>query len=126
MADGVQVALVLVLPPMELEKVQRLNVHAAQRPFDVLFHQSPAHWAGLGHPFGEGLNVGPLLSPAAGFQPAPELANNVFSRSVVVGQVPGGEPRVQVGEHALDGCFRVDSAVGARHLPHAVQEAGHL
>src|SRR5205809_5703742 len=40
----------------------------------------------------------------------------------MVRQVPRYEAGIKVVEHALQGRFRIDAAMGAGHLPHAVQE----
>ena len=50
---------------------------------------------------------------------APELADEVFGRSVVVGEVPGREAGIVVIEHGRGAATRVDLAVAAGHLPHA-------
>ena len=63
-----------------------------------------------------------VLAPL-GRQPPPELADEVLGRPVVVRQVPGGEAGVVVGQHGVDGRRRINAAVGAGHLPHAVEDA---
>src|SRR5947208_183795 len=40
----------------------------------------------------------------------------------MVRQVPRYETGIKVVEHALQSCFRIDAAMSAGHLPHAVQE----
>jgi hypothetical protein len=53
-------------------------------------------------------------------------ANEVFSRTIVIGQIPGGVPRVVVDEHVLQGSLRIDAAMGTGHLPHAIEEAANV
>src|SRR5205823_14719134 len=40
----------------------------------------------------------------------------------MVRQVPRYETGIKVVEHALQSCFRIDAAMSAGHLPHAVHE----
>ena len=52
-----------------------------------------------------------------------EAADEILGRAVMVGEVPGGEPGVVIGEHLLDRARRVDTAMRAGDLPHPVQDA---
>jgi hypothetical protein len=40
----------------------------------------------------------------------------------MVSEIPGGEPGVVIGEHLFDRAPRLDRAVAAGDLPHAVQD----
>jgi len=55
-----------------------------------------------------------------------ELTHEILGRSIMVGKVPGGEPGVVIGEHFRDRARRIDMAVCARYLPHAVEHAANL
>jgi len=54
---------------------------------------------------------------------APEVSDQVLGRAVMVGKVPGGKTGIVISEHLFDcpGGFNV--AMGARDLPHPVQNA---
>src|SRR5882672_3280832 len=53
---------------------------------------------------------------------APELSDESLGRAVVVREVPGREPGVVIGEHLGDRARRLDVAVRAGDLPHAVED----
>ena len=59
---------------------------------------------------------------ARGELPA-EGADEILGRAVMVGEVPGREPGVMIGEHRRDRPRRVDRAMRAGYLPHPVQDA---
>jgi hypothetical protein len=52
----------------------------------------------------------------------PEGSDKVLGRTVMVGEIPSCEPRIVIGEHLIDRAHRVDGAVGARDLPHSVED----
>src|SRR5437660_10075946 len=54
---------------------------------------------------------------------AAEIPDQILGRAVMVGEVPGGEPGIVIGEHRRDRARRVDGAMRARDLPHPVEEA---
>src|SRR5215469_10509561 len=58
-------------------------------------------------------------------EPAAKGADEILRRAIMIGEVPRGEAGVVIGEHLLDGARRVDMAVDARDLPHAVQDAAN-
>jgi hypothetical protein len=59
----VQVAQVAVLPPVELQQVQRLCVHAPARHVHSPLDYLAGHWPRRWHPFGEGLHLLQRLRP---------------------------------------------------------------
>jgi hypothetical protein len=44
----------------------------------------------------------------------------------MIGEVPGGKPGAATRKHLFDGAPRVDRAVGARDLPHSIQDAADV
>ena len=117
----VQVTLVTVFPPVELQQVQTLDAHAPQGYVHVVLNDLARHRTRARHPLGECLYFGPGgVAPFRRQSPA-ELADEVLSRPVVVGQVPGGETGIVVRQHRIQCGGGVNAAVGPRHLPHAVE-----
>src|SRR6185436_5581232 len=89
--EGIEVVQVLVIPPVKLQEVDRLDTHAAQRPPDRLLNDGSSNPAWLGYPFGEGLDFCQGRFAASLPHPSPELADEVLRRPVVIGQVPSRE-----------------------------------
>ncbi len=123
MLERVEVAFVAVIPPMELEQVETVDTHSAPRDADRFLDGAPCHPAGIRHPFGERLDLRQPLGSAARGEPAPELADQILGRAVMIGEVPAGESGIVIGEHRLDRARRVDGAMGAGNLPHPVEDA---
>src|SRR5437667_204994 len=125
MPEGIEIAGVTVVPPVELQKIEPLDAHPPERDADRLLDDPPRHRAGRRHPFGEGLDLAEPLLAATAPELAAERADQLLGRAVMVGQVPGREARVGVAEHRLDRPPGVDRAMCARHLPHPVQDAAN-
>ena len=124
--EGVEVALVPIVPPVELQQVKAVYIHAPAGNIDVPLHHLSGHWSRPRHPFGEGLDAGQGLGTALCGELPAEFADEVFGGAVVVGKVPGGEPGIDVVEHAPDCGPGFNGPVGAGNLPHAVQDAADL
>ena len=90
--EGVQVALILVVPPVELQQVNGIHVHPPQGDANIVFHDLPGHGPWGWYPLGEGLESRKILFASVSQQAASEFANKVFGGAVVVCQVPGGKP----------------------------------
>ena len=52
-----------------------------------------------------------------------ELADEILGWAIMVGQVPGSKTGLVVGGHRINRAHRVYCAMGARNLPHPVQDA---
>jgi hypothetical protein len=52
-----------------------------------------------------------------------EVADEILSWTVMVGQVPSGKTGLVVGKHRIDRAHRVYCAMGAGNLPHPIQDA---
>ena len=75
------------------------------------------------HPFGESLDFRKPLGSVSRGKKAAEIADEVLGRTVMVGEVPGGEPGLVIGQHLVDRARRVDRAMRAGDLPHPVEDA---
>src|SRR6516162_11640408 len=122
MVERVEIALVAVVPPMELEEVETLYTHTPTRDVDCLFDDASRHPAGMRHPFGESLDFRQPLGPVKGSETAAEVADEGLGRAVMIGEIPGREPGVVVGEHLVDRPHRVDRAMRTGDLPHPVED----
>jgi probable F420-dependent oxidoreductase len=127
-AQRVEIACVAVIPPVELQEVEALGAHAAQRDADRVLDNAPCHRARMRHPFGEGLDLRQMFDAslggaALGGEAPTETADQILGRAVMIGEVPGGEPGVVIGEHLVDRARRVYRAMRPRHLPHPVEDA---
>jgi hypothetical protein len=47
-------------------------------------------------------------------------------RAIMISEIPGGKPGVVIRKHLVDGAPRVDGAVGARDLPHSIEDAADV
>src|SRR6516162_10492893 len=94
MVERVEIALVAVVPPMELEEVETLYTHTPTRDVDCLFDDASRHPAGMRHPFGESLDFRQPLGPVKGSETAAEVADEGLGRAVMIGEIPGREPGV--------------------------------
>ena len=95
--EGVEVAGVLVAPPVELHDVHRRQVEAAQRGFDAGADRVEGHVGGRGAPFGEDRG-GRLARLAHG---AVDHAGHDLGAAVVVGHVEGVEARAGIVQKRL-------------------------
>src|SRR6202022_3657101 len=120
--ERVEIARVAVVPPMELQQVEAFDTHPRQRDPDRLFDNAPGHPSRIRHPLCERLDLGEPLRSVAGGEPAAEVADKILGRTIMVGEIPGGEPGIVVGEHLVDRAPGLDRAMAARDLPHAVQD----
>ena len=121
--EGVEIARVAVVPPMELQQIEAFDTHPRQRDPDRVFDDAPGHPSRIRHPLRERLDLGESLGAVAGGEAAAEVADKVLGRTIMVGEIPGGEPGVMmIGEHFVDGAAGVDHAMAAGDLPHAVQD----
>src|SRR5439155_25327531 len=59
-------------------------------------------------------------------EPAAKLADEVFGRTVVVGEVETREAGVEMREHGGERALAVDPTVPARDLPHSGEQAADL
>ena len=123
MPEGVEIAVVGVIPPVELQQVETVHAHPPERGSDRLLDEPPDHPARIRNPFCQRLNFGEPGGPVAGCEAAPKGADEILGRAVMVGEVPSREPDVVVSEHLLDGAGGIDGPVAARDLPHAIQNA---
>ena len=123
MPEGIEIAPVAIIPPMKLQEVERRHAHSRERDADRVRDDTRGHRPGMGNPFCERLDLGQPLGAVQGGEPAAEFADQILGRAVMVGQVPGGEPGIVVGEHRLDGAGGVDPAMGAGDLPHPIEDA---
>src|SRR6516162_6177159 len=99
MFERIDVALVLVIPPMELEQVERLHAHSRQRDADRFVDDASGHPARSWNPLREGLALGKPLDPVTRGELAPEASDEVLSRAVMIGEVPSRKPGVVIREH---------------------------
>ena len=120
---SVQVGGVPVVPPVKLEQVEAVHVHAAQRHVNGVFHDRTGHRHRSGNPLGEGVHTCEGFRPLPGSQLTAKLPDEVLCRAVVVGQVPSGETRFHVREHGYHRRGRVNTPMSTGNLPHAVQQA---
>ena len=123
--EGVKVAAVVVVPPVELQQVQPVHPHAAAGDVHVALDHLAGHRPGPGHPLGERLDsIRGALAASRG-KLAPELADEVFGGAVVVRQVPCGKPGVHILEHTAYRRIGVNGAVSAGNLPHPVEDTAN-
>ena len=121
--ERIDVVLVLVIPPMELEQVETFHTHSRERNADRFVDNASGHPARRRNPFGERLDLGNPFGPATGGELTSEASDEVLSRAVMVGEVPSGKSGVVIREHLLYRAGGLDIAVRARDLPHPVQKA---
>ena len=95
----VEIAPVAVIPPMELQQIETLHVHAPQRGRDRLLDDAPCHRPGGGDPFRESLDLGEPGGAVSRRELPAEGADEILGRAVMVGEVPGREPGIVIGEH---------------------------
>jgi hypothetical protein len=105
---------------VELQEVETIHPHTRERCGDCFLDHAARHGAWIGHPFGEGLDLGQSLGAVADSELLPESPDKVFGRAVVVGKVPGFKARIVVGKHRFDRARRVDTAMSTGDLPHPV------
>src|SRR5262245_17612687 len=117
-----KIVLVLVIPPVELQQIKRVDAHTPQRDGDIVLDNRSGHEARSGYPFGKRLDVGERVYPARCYQLPPELANKIFRWAIMVGEVPGGETGVEIVKHVLERRLRINTPMGTRHLPHPIQD----
>ncbi len=122
MGQGIEIGGVLVIPPVELQQIQSVHTHPPQGDGDIVLDNGPGHGARSGHPLGKSLDVSECFCPTRCRQLPPELADKIFRWAVMVGQVPGGEARIEIVKHVLERSLRIDTPVGARDLPHPIQD----
>jgi hypothetical protein len=72
------------------------------------------------------LQAGERRFPVLGAEPAAKLADEIFGRTVVVGEVEGREAGIEMREHRAEGALAVDPTVRARDLPHSGEQAADL
>src|SRR6516164_471712 len=123
MIECLEVALVAVVPPMELEEVETFDTHSRERDTDRLLDGAPRHPARPRNPFREGLDLRQSLGSVAGGEEAAEIADEVLGRAVMIREIPGCEPGVVIGKHLVDRAHRFDRAMCARDLPHPIEDA---
>jgi hypothetical protein len=90
MFERIEVVLVAVIPPMELEQVETFHAHPRERNADRFVDDASGHPARSRNPFRERLDLGNPVGPATGGKLAPEASDEVLSRAVMVGEVPSG------------------------------------
>src|SRR5690242_20466951 len=122
MFEYVEVVLVLVIPPMELEQVETIHAHSRERDADRIFNDASGHSARSRNPLRERLDLAKPLGPTTGGKLAPEVSDKVLRRAVMIGEVPSGKPGVVIREHLRDCPGGLDIAVRAGDLPHPVQK----
>ena len=119
----VEIAPVAVIPPMELQQIEALRIHAATRSRDRFLDDASCHRPGGGDPLRESLDLGEAGGAVSRRELSAEGADELLGRAVMVGEVPSREPGLVISEHRRDGARRVDRAMRARDLPHPVQDA---
>ena len=126
MLERVEVARIGVIPPMELQQIEPVDAHPSPRNVDRVLDRAPRHRPRIGDPFGERLDFRQAVRRrGAAAKPAAELADQILGRAVMVGEVPGGKPGIVIGEHVLDRPRRVDRAMAAGDLPHAIEQPAY-
>jgi hypothetical protein len=117
----VEITPVTVIPPMELQQVEGIDPHPLQRHANCVLNDRAGHRSGIRHPFGESLDFMEPVGAVPLGKAAAEFADQILGRAVMVGEVPGHEAGIVIGEHRLDSPRRIDPAMRARHLPHPIQ-----
>src|SRR6266852_1088683 len=108
--ERVEVVAVGIVPPMELQQVERFDSHTPQRYAHRVFDGSSRHPPRMRYPLREGLDLRKRRISAPRGKFAPEIADEVLSGAVMV------------GEQSLERAFRVDAAMSAGDLPHSIEE----
>ena len=101
-SQRVEIAPVAIIPPMELQQIETIHIHAPQRGRDRFLDDAPCHRPGRGDPFRKGLDLGKPVGAMARGELAAEGADEILGRAVMVGEVPGREPGIMIGEHRVD------------------------
>src|SRR6516165_1162141 len=126
MFERIEVALVAVIPPMELDEVEAFHAHSRERDADRILDDAPGHPARTRNPLCKRLNFLESLSPMTSGELAPEGSNKVLGRAVMVGEVPSCEPSVVIGEHLIHRATGGDGAMCAGDLPHSVEDTADV
>ena len=90
MPQRIEVALIRIIPPMELEEIEAIHTHPRQRHPDRPLDDRPGHPSGMRHPFCKRLALEQPLAPTMRGEAPPELADEILGGAVMVGQIPGG------------------------------------
>src|SRR5215207_6215109 len=125
MFQCIKIARIIVIPPMELQEVKGWDIHAPQRHPNRILHNPTGHASWSWHPFGKCLHLVPGLLASCGNHLPTKLTDEVLGWTVMIRQIPRGEPGINIVEHLFDGRFRVNTPMGTRHLPQAVENPAH-
>src|SRR4051812_46388187 len=98
MTERVEITPVPIVPPMKLQEVEAIHAHPRERDADRFLDDRSRHPARLRHPFCEGLDFGKPAGSVTGSELLPEIPNEIFGGTVVIGEIPSREPGIMIGE----------------------------
>ena len=122
MLERIEVAAIGVVPPMELQKVEALDVHARERASDRVVDHPSRNATRPRYPFGECLNLRKALRTVTHNKFAPKLADEILGGPVMVGKIPARKSGVVIRKHLGDRALRIDVPMRTGDLPHAVED----
>jgi len=123
--EGFEVVFVVLVPPVKLQKIDSVRVHALQSKIDGCFDDLAGDYGAttLGHPLGKALQILQNIFAPFPHQLPPKFADEVRRWPIVLCEIPSGETGIVVGKHAFDRRFWIDGSVVAAHLPKTIQDA---
>ena len=114
---GVEIGRMLEGPPVELQQVDGLHLHAPERTLDASAHDLGRHRPGCRAPFGERLRPGIRAGgEASGGDAAQVVASDHLGAAVVIGHVEGIEAGGGILGHRLGRGLGIEGAADTLHV----------
>ena len=117
--QAIQPTWIRIAPGVELQQIQAFGLQALQRAFNGNPHVLAGDRSRFGHPLGQGLNR------LAALMISPEQAGNHLRRSIMIGHIKCGEPRLDIGRHRRRRRLQVQLAAVPLHIRDLPQSREH-